>query len=304
MEQGTCHIPVLKDEIIEMLQAGRGGIFLDGTLGGGGHAEAVLDANPGNILFGCDRDERAVRRSTERLGRFGARAKLFHARFSEMPLLAGDVLFDGILLDLGISTDQLREDRGFSFSDSSSPDMRMDEGEKFSAADLVNSTEPRELFRMLKEGGVGREARTVVDAIVAGRPVRQTVDLTRIINKAVAGKTANRGTNPATVVFQALRIATNREFEELRSFLESAPRLVKKGGRIACISFHSGEDKIVAGTFREWAAGDCAPAHLPVARSRGVIGRMVERKAIVASDEEVAQNPSSRSARLRVFEFC
>lgn len=304
MEQDSCHIAVLKDEVVEMLKAKEGGIFLDGTLGGGSHAEGVLEANPSNILYACDRDKRAVDRTAHRLSRFGNRVHIFQSRFSEISLLTGDVRFTGILLDLGTSMDQLRENRGFSFEDSTRLDMRMDESEAGSAWELINRADPHQLFITLKEGGVGREARTVVDAIVSNRPVERTSDLARIINRAVAGKTAHKAINPSTVVFQALRIAVNREYEELKRFLEQAPSLVQPRGRLACISFHSGEDKIVAGTFREWAAGDTAPAHLPVARSREVLGALVNRKPVIASEEEVARNPSSRSARLRVFEFC
>lgn len=300
----TCHTPVMKDEVVEMLRARDGGIFLDGTIGGGGHAEAVLEANSSNVLFGCDRDSRALERASRRLERFSGRFNLFHSRFSEISGLVSSVRFDGILLDLGISTDQLKENRGFSFEDTSVLDMRMDEHERLSAGDIVNKAGPSEMFRLLKQGGLGRESHAVVEAIVRARPINETRTLARVVNRALAGKTGRKDTNPSTVVFQALRIAVNREYEELEAFLKDAPSLAKPGTRFACISFHSGEDKIVAGTFREWASGDTAPAHLPVARSRGVLGHLVDRKAITASDDEVAINPSSRSAKLRVFEFC
>lgn len=303
MELESCHIAVLREEVVDMLRAKEGGLFMDATLGGAMHAEAILEANSMNILYGCDRDKRALCRAKTRLSRFEDRVYLFHARFSQMPDLINDQRFDGVLLDLGTSMDQLKENRGFSFHDSSRLDMRMDEESDFSAYELINESTPKELFKVLKEGGVGREAGAVVNALTTARPITRTDELARIINQSVASKTSRKATNPATVVFQALRIAVNREYEELKHFLETVPRIMNKNGRLACISFHSGEDKIVAGTFREWASGDTAPAYLRTAHSRGVLGVLVNRKAITASEEELSKNSSSRSARLRVFLF-
>ena len=302
-EEMTCHIPVMKKEVLAALNASAGGVFLDCTLGGGGHSEAILEANPVNTVYACDRDDRAIVRTTKRLERFGERLRVFHCPFSKVRTHIDDRRFNGILLDLGLSTDQLRENRGFSFNDDTRLDMRMDQSEGLSAFEIVNEWGLPELIRLFKSGGVLKEARSIAMGIVNSRPIETTKEFARIVNKSVARLSHKREINPATVVFQAVRIAVNKEFDELSEFLGEAPLMVSEGSRLACISFHSGEDRIVAHTLREWEAGDTAPASWRGMPRKPSLGRLLSKKAIEPSDEEREENPSSRSARLRVFEF-
>jgi 16S rRNA (cytosine1402-N4)-methyltransferase len=221
-------------------------------------------------------------------------------------VLEGKV-FDGMLADLGTSTDQLKEGRGFSFTDESSLDMRMDESSGLSAQEIVNSASEQELFVILKRGGVGSEARPVARAIASERPFTSARQLSATVNQVLArvarAKTAQKKVNPSTVVFQALRIAVNREFEQIESLMKLAPQVVRRGGRMAVITFHSLEDRAVARTMREWESGGEFSALNPASRHAPSLGKVIERKGVYPSEEEVARNPSSRSACLRVFEF-
>ncbi len=308
MESETLHIPVMLTEVLEALRADAGGDFLDCTLGGGGHTEGLLAANPTNFVVAIDRDQRAIDRARRRLSGESKRIELIQAAFSDLRDMCSGKQFDGILADLGLSTDQLSEERGFSFNDDSPLDMRMDESQPVTADSIVNGSTERELFAILKRGGVGREARAVAKAIVDNRPVRTTRELARVICKAAQPYTGKKKINPATVPFQAIRIAVNGEFEEIETLLKAAPALMKKGGRLAVITFHSLEDKAVAHTMRAWEADSTAPAWWPRSKlaKRGIeqpLGRMVSKKAIQPSEDEIKRNPASRSARLRVFEF-
>lgn len=298
----TTHIPVLCHEVVSLLGAEKGGNFLDCTLGGGGHALAVLQAHPKNTVVAVDRDARALIRANRRLEQFEGRIKIMHGRFSDLKDVLSGEKFDGILADLGLSTDQLKENRGFSFNDNAELDMRMDESQEVSALQIVNKTPERELMSLLRHGGVGREAAIVAKAIVAARPIEKTSDLSKIINRAVAGKTKAKKINPSTIVFQAIRIAVNNEYEEIESLMQGAPSLLKPGGRLVVISFHSLEDKIVARCMREWESRGNYPALWRGTRKEESLGRHLTRKAILAGDFEVQKNPSARSARLRVFE--
>lgn len=303
----TQHIPVLENEVVEQLRAAAGGDFLDCTLGGAGHTLAILKANPRNTVTASDRDERALKRAAERLSEYGSRVKLLHADFESLNSLLSDRTFDGMLADLGISTDQLRENRGFSFNDEGALDMRMDESRGLSAADIVNTATLHEIFVILKKGGVGNEARAIAKAIVDARPHSSAKALAQIVNQAFArvarGKMAAKKVNPSTVVFQALRIAVNREFEHIESLMELAPRLIRTGGRIAIITFHSLEDRVVARKMREWESGGEFSARNPGLARGKRLGHVVQRKGIEPSGEEISRNPSARSACLRVFEF-
>jgi 16S rRNA (cytosine1402-N4)-methyltransferase len=297
----TVHIPVMRYEVLDHLRGSQGGVFLDCTLGGGGHTEAILEANMQNTVVAIDRDLRALDRARERLARFGDRVTLHHLPFSRVHEVAITERFSGVLADLGVSTDQLREARGFSFHDSDSLDMRMDESQGTTAADFVNRATEQDLFRALKEGGVGSEARRVVQAIVRERPFTSARHLATVVNRSIG--TTPSPTNPATVVFQAIRIAVNDEYEEIRGLLRAIPDLTKPGGRGVVISFHSLEDREVARTMREWEAGDTSPANWPGASRREGIGRLLTRKALTPTEDEIEGNPASRSARMRVFEF-
>ena len=300
-EGGTSHIPVLLNEVIEVLKANLGGQFLDCTLGGGGHTLAILEANETNKVIAIDRDKRAVERTSKRLDNFSPRLKVIHGNFARINSVLSDEKFDGVVADLGISTDQLKENRGFSFNDAVELDMRMDESEGRTAHWVVNETRERELFEILKRGGVGREARAVAAAIVKSRPITTTRELSTLINQVVPGNKEKK-VNPSTVTFQAIRMAVNEELQAIEQFLEGVTDFIKPGGRLAVITFHSLEDKVVANRMRSWEGGEYS-AMWPGSRPQQARGRVVERKAVRPSEAEVAANPSSRSARLRAFEF-
>lgn len=298
----TQHFPVMCNEVVKALKAHEGGIFIDCTLGGAGHTEALLLANTDNHVVALDRDNRALERAGKKLSRFGERVELHWSLFSGISNVAKTRVFDGMLVDLGISTDQLKENRGFSFKDSINLDMRMDESQEFSAHDVVNSYSEREILKVLKKGGVGKEAFSVAKGITFARPIMTTEELSAVINKASAGLSAKKSINPSTVVFQAIRIEVNKEFEEIEKLLDAAPAIVRTGGRLAIITFHSLEDKLVTRRMREWQQGDTAPASWRGFRKPSK-GRLINQKPILPTDEEVNNNPPSRSARLRVFEF-
>lgn len=297
--EATRHIPVLEREVIAALGAERGGHYLDCTLGGGGHSNALLRAHPETTVVATDRDPRAVERARERF-RHESRITIHHGRFSEVAHLVGEERFDGIFADLGMSTDQLYESRGFSFRDADALDMRMDVTDVTTAASLVNEASPGELIRVLKSGGVGREASRIVAEVVRSRPVVSAQQLSELVCRVVP---RTGGSHPATVVFQALRIAVNREFEEIDALLAAVPQLIRPGGRLAIICFHSLEDQRVTRHLRRWAAGDTTPAAQRGPQSDQPLGRLLTKHAIEPTAEEVAENPASRSARLRVFEF-
>jgi 16S rRNA (cytosine1402-N4)-methyltransferase len=302
----TVHIPVMVREVVELLEATRGGDYLDCTLGGAGHTQAILAASPEARVYALDRDNRAIARAQRTLESDLGRVTISHGRFSDAGTVYPDRRFDGVLADLGVSTDQLREGRGFAFSEDAPLDMRMNEADTVTAHDLVNASTEHDLFVLLRKGGVGSEARAVARAIVRERPVATTRALAAIVTRVVPpsrGRGGERKSHPATVVFQALRIAVNDEFGEIERLLAAVPALVKPGARTAIITFHSLEDKLVTETMRRWEGGGEFSAQWPGAYRPEPLGRLVTRKAVVPGEDEVAQNPSSRSARLRVFRF-
>lgn len=304
-EGSTKHVSVMRDEVLAGLLADQGGDFIDCTLGGAGHTESILEANPRNTVLGCDRDERALERAARRLARFGPRFSSAKASFSELSEVCGGRKFDGLLADLGISTDQLYEDRGFSFRDNSSLDMRMDESSPLTAHEVVNEYSERDLLKALKEGGVGINSRTVARAIIRARPILNTTKLAELVASVLASRFANKKTHPATVVFQAIRMEVNKELSEISSLLEQMPNLVKDKGRGAIICFHSGEDRLVTNTLRKWAGSQEAPAWWMGDRSGTSlkIGKLLQNDAQTPTKKEVEENAASRSARLRVFIF-
>jgi 16S rRNA (cytosine1402-N4)-methyltransferase len=305
----SCHVSVLLNETLESLKAGKGGVFLDCTLGGGGHSLAILEAHPENKIVALDKDKRAVERSKEKFKSYGERFSVIQIAFGsvkELRAICSIEKFDGVLADLGTSMDQLKEERGFSFHDEAPLDMRMNEEQAVTLATLIDSVSSKELTRLLKIGGVGAHAYPVANSIVSGRPYASTKQLAEAVLKGLPARIRRESkVHPATVVFQALRIAVNQEFDELRNLLEVVPSLLVSKGRCAVICFHSLEDKVVAGTMRKWAGSESAPAKLlsVVKDSPKALGSVLTKKPIVPSDEEINRNPSSRSARLRVFEF-
>ena len=299
----AVHVPVMLNEVVQALGAAEGGMFLDCTFGGGGHTKGLLDANPNNMVVALDRDSRAIERGRRWAGRYGERLELIHSPFSGAAQAVSLHVFDGILADLGMSTDQLMEGRGFSFADQEALDMRMDESEGQTAADVVNSAPEREIFLALAEGGVGKNARAIARTLVFHRPFKSAIELADAIKGSQLGKRRVSKVHPATVVFQALRMRINNELGEIERLMESAPAVVKPGGKLAIITFHSVEDQAVANRMRKWESAGSYPANWRGNRAEKRIGRVVNRKAIVPTEEEISRNPASRSARLRVFQF-
>lgn len=299
----SVHVSVLLSESVEELRASAGGLFLDCTFGGGGHTRAILDASPDAWVVAVDRDARALERASSWREKYGDRLILVHAPFSEIEQHVGSQKFDGILADLGLSTDQLREGRGFSFADTESLDMRMDEGRGVSVAEFLARASEHEVYVALAKGGVGKNARAVARLLVRERPFANAKELADRLRASHLGKSHESGVHPATVVFQALRMHVNHELEEIEALLTAMPRMVKPGARVAIITFHSGEDTCVTRTMREWEAAESYPASWRGPRVGKRQGRVVHRKPVTPSDGEVARNNAARSARLRVFEF-
>lgn len=295
------HVSVLRDEVVESFVYP--GTFLDLTFGGGGHSKAILQAHNDNVVFAVDRDSHAIRRAQGLIDEFSGRLNVVKGRFSLAGSLFSGQQFDGVLADLGMSTDQLKGHRGFSFMDDTELDMRMDVEAELTAAQVLNEYARPELYRVLRDGGIGpRVIRALVEGIVRGRPYRTTGEIVDVVRKVIR-RDKEQGGHPATVVFQALRMEVNQELVELRELLAALPGLVRLKGRIAIISFHSLEDKEVARVMRAWAQGSTVPARLRTGGEQPPIGRLLTRKAIVPTEEEIERNPASRSARMRIFEM-
>ena len=303
------HVSVLLNETVELLGIKPDGLYVDGTLGGGGHAEAILRRlTGGGRLLGLDRDEEALQRAKVRLNGLGARSLLEHGNFADMETLAQHRGFDhvdGVVLDLGMSSDQVDEAaRGFSFAQDGPLDMRMDRTQSLTAAELVNSSDERTLMETIRSLGEEPHARSIARRIVQERsksPITTTLRLADIVAEASGGRRGRL--HPATRTFQALRMAVNRELESLEQGVEAAVRLLAVGGRLAVISFHSLEDRMVKHTMARhvgrWeslqAGGRAWQGALPCLR-------WVTRKAVTPGPREVELNPRSRSAKLRVVE--
>ena len=305
-ESNTRHIPVLLSEVLHELAAERPGAFLDCTFGGGGHTRAILEANTENRVFAFDRDPSAVERGAELVKQYAGRLVLAQGCFSELADLLVEQTFDGVLADLGVSTDQLFANRGFSFYDTDDLDMRMDQSAGASASELLNTLPQSELNRLLREGGVGTEASYIAGAVLKARPIESARQLADLVSRVV-GHRWKKSTHPATVVFQALRIAVNSERSEVDSLLELLPAIANPGCRVAIITFHSLEDRWVTGQLRAWAQGDTTPARLRGGalglNDPARLGELGELFGATAKEEEVEGNPSARSARLRSFLF-
>jgi 16S rRNA (cytosine1402-N4)-methyltransferase len=303
------HIPVLFRETIDALRPTEGGRYIDCTLGAGGHAEAILDASGARSqLLGMDADPEALAVARERLARFGDRVTLVNSNFRHLADVAAEVGFvpaDGVLMDLGMSSMQLdRWTRGFSFQREAPLDMRFDPRQQVTAADIVNGATEAELKKMLYEYGEESHGGAIARAIVrrrATKPIETTTDLAGVVG-GVLGYHRD-GKHPATKTFQALRIAVNEELDSLRDALPQALQLLAEGGRLAVISFHSLEDRIVKEFMRREESQCICPPGLPVCVcGKKATIRLVQRRAIMPSEEEMATNPRARSARLRVAE--
>ena len=299
----TSHVPVLFNEVMEALQVRDGGTFLDCTVGGGGHLKGILDAHSESSVVGLDRDQNAIDYVSKTLAEYDSRVSLINTPFSNLQSAKSGSPYNGILADFGLCSDQLVEERGFSFNQKAKLDMRMSQDQEFSAEDIVNNFEVRKLKRILLVGGVGKNSGRYAKAIFSNRPVLDTAQLAKIISEATPFRD-RKESHPATVVFQAIRIAVNDELGEIESLLDQVPDLVADKGRLVCIAFHSLEDRLVAKTMRKWQ-GERGPANWPggVALSRMSLGALLTKKAVTASKEEVLANPRARSAKMRVFEF-
>ena len=306
----VLHHSVLATQTIETAAPTAGELWVDGTTGAGGHSELLLQAVADLRLIALDRDESALAIAKSRLEPYADRVEFVHARFSDLPAVLSERApegVDGILLDLGVSSMQLdRPERGFSFSRSGPIDMRMDPSRGQTALELIRTTPVDELAAMIKELGEERYGKRVAAALrdaVRDDKLETTSDLARVIEDAIPPK-AKRNTriHPATRTFQALRIALNAELDELETFLDAFPGLLRPGGRCAVISFHSLEDRRVKHRFRELEWSSSLPAHLAERAGERVhpICTRVTRRAIVADEAEIRLNPRSRSARLRV----
>ena len=311
MSEQFSHIPVLLNETLEFLAPERGGIFVDGTLGGGGHAEAVLTRLPQTgRLIGIDRDWEAVHAAGDRLSSFGDRFTALHGNFFEMKTLLSGIGIsevNGILLDLGVSSHQLdTQERGFSYKTDAPLDMRMDQGARLSAKDIVNTYAESELARIFFAYGEERFSRRIAEKICRAReqyPIETTLQLTQIVREAIPGKYRNEPQHPARRTFQALRIEVNSELAGLDQAVEQACDLLQKGGRLCIITFHSLEDRIVKQAFRRFENPCTCPPSAPICICGKVPkAKILTKKPLTASAEEEAQNSRSTSAKLRCIE--
>ena len=300
------HTSVLYKEVIEGLQPKSGGRYIDGTVGAGGHAFGILESSsPNGELLGLDRDPSALNVARERLKEFGDRVYLRQASYVEMENVAREIGWgevNGIVLDLGLSSLQLEDAaRGFAFKHEGPLDMRFDPATPITAGDLVNGGDPDELADILFKYGEEHNARRIVRAILKARPINTTHQLAAVVAASVGCKRGD--THPATRTFQALRIAVNGELDAVEKALPLAVRLLAAGGRLAVISFHSLEDRLVKNFFhREARDCLCPPEQVVCVCGHKASVKEIARKPLTPSDEEARINPRSRSAKLRVVE--
>jgi 16S rRNA (cytosine1402-N4)-methyltransferase len=306
------HLSVMPEEVLEWLQPRAGGMYLDGTLGAGGHARLVLEAAPGSRLIGLDRDPSALDKAREVLAPFGERVSLHHRTFDQAGAVLADLgieALDGMLLDLGVSSHQLdTPERGFSFRHDAPLDMRMNPTVGETAADVVNQREAQELSRIFFQYGEERYARRIARRIVERRqqqPLTRTGELAELVRDAIPGGRRPSRIHPATRVFQALRIQVNQELEQVETGVARAIDLLRPGGRLVVISFHSLEDRIVKTLFREQARGCVCPPKLPICRcNQQPKVKLLTRRGIRATPAEIEKNARSRSAVLRAICRC
>jgi 16S rRNA (cytosine1402-N4)-methyltransferase len=304
-----AHVSVLVPEAIGFLRPAPGGRYIDGTLGGGGHSEAILAASaPDGQVLGLDRDDEAIVAARARLHEFGARVVARQASFSEVREVLAEIGWvgaDGMILDLGVSSWQIdAPERGFSFRLGGRLDMRMDRRQSLDAYQLVNTATAEELTRIFRDYGEEPRARRIAERIVAERKQRSiesTDELARLVEAVKGGR--RRDHHPATQVFQALRIAVNQELDQLEHFLADGFDVLRRGGRLVIISFHSLEDRLVKNAFRRWSRSCLCPPRALVCQcgwSQKV--KILTKRPVVPGDAETASNPRARSAKLRAVE--
>ena len=297
------HRPVMVEEIVDLFATVPPGTVVDATVGGAGHARALLDAHAHLHVTGIDQDPDAVAVAEERLAPYGERASVVRSRFDRLADLGLGSL-SGVLFDLGVSSPQLdRPERGFSHRFDAPLDMRMDPSRPVSAADVVNGYDEHELARVLRELGDERFAARIARAIVATRPIDTTGRLAEVIRDVIPAPARRRGGHPARRSFQALRIEVNDELGILPGAIDAAIDLLAPGGRCAVLAYHSGEDRIVKDRFREAATGGCTcPPGLPCGCGAVPRVRLLKRGAWKPTAAEIAENPRAESARLRAVE--
>lgn len=305
------HISVLFEETVDGLNVRPDGIYVDGTMGGAGHGRAVCERlGEGGRYIGIDQDEAAIRTGTERLAPFGDRVTIVRSNYADMVSVVhslGIDHVDGIMLDLGVSSYQLDTvERGFSYREDAPLDMRMDQRQPLTAAHIVNEYSERELFRIIKEYGEDRFAKNIAKHICIERekkPIETTLELAEIIKHAIPAKIRATGGHPAKRTFQAIRIELNHELSVLEDNLNGMIDLLNPGGRLCIITFHSLEDRIVKNNFKKNEDPCICPPGFPVCtcgmKSKG---KVLTRKPILPSEEELEANSRSKSAKLRIFE--
>jgi len=305
------HLPVMPNEVMECLAPRQGGVYLDGTLGGGGHSELILESiGPNGLLYGIDRDQSALAAAKKRLERFGRCFRPIQGSFGDLKALLaqeGVSALDGLLLDLGVSSHQLdTTERGFSFRHEGPLDMRMDSSNGATAADLLQELSFQELENIIRDFGEERWAKKIAARIIQIRqeaPITTTTQLADLVSGSIPRRFQEDRIHPATRTFQALRIAVNDELTQVQQGVTAGIGLLKPGGRIAVISFHSLEDRIVKHLFREAATGCTCPPRMPycVCNAKPQL-RILTGRPVTAGNEEIAINPRARSAKLRVAE--
>lgn len=305
------HIPVLPEESIASLDINADGIYVDGTAGGGGHSALIAERlSDKGRLIAIDQDEEAVAAAGDRLGTYGDRVTIIRDNYRNIKLILDDLGIrevNGIILDIGVSSHQLDDaGRGFSYMKDGPLDMRMDRSASFTAADIVNGYEEKEIVRILRTYGEERYAKAIAEAIAVQRskaPIQTTIELAEIIKAAVPAKARHANGNPSMRTFQALRIEVNHELDALGGSLDTMIDMLAVHGRLSVITFHSLEDRIVKETFRRNENPCTCPPDFPICicgkKSRG---RCVNRKAITAGNKELEVNPRAHSAKLRTFE--
>lgn len=305
------HYSVMLEETIEQLQIRPNGIYVDGTLGGGGHAFEVCKRLSGEgHFYGIDQDAAAIQAAGARLAQFGDKVTIIRSNYCRMKeelKSRGITEVDGIVLDLGVSSYQLDEaGRGFTYREDAALDMRMDQRQEKTARDIVNDYSEMDLYRVIRDYGEDKFAKNIAKHIVLARekkPIETTGELVEIIKAAIPMKIRMQKGHPAKQTFQAIRIELNQELEVLRSSLDDMIGLLNPGGRICIITFHSLEDRIVKTIFRKNENPCTCPSHFPVCVCGNVSkGKVVTRKPILPSEQELEENSRSKSAKLRVFE--
>ena len=310
MEGNFGHTSVLLRESLDALNIKPDGVYVDGTLGRAGHSQAILRRLTTGRLIAIDRDETALAAARVRLAEYQGRFTLLYGNFAELDSLlrqAGVTAADGLLFDLGVSSPQLDDQsRGFSYRADAPLDMRMDATAALTAYDVVNGYPKEELRRILYEYGEERYAPAIAEKIVKSRetaPIRTTLELVEVIRSAMPAAALREKQHPAKRSFQAIRIAVNDELGAVERMLQKAPDCLNPGGRLAVISFHSLEDRLVKRAMAQWAAGCTCPPDFPVCVcGKKPVMRLVGRKPTQPGEDEIAENPRARSAKLRVAE--